>query len=336
MPSAFAVSSGDPAGIGPEIIWKSWRARKEKNLPAFFAVGDKNVFQALCGGNIAVIDSPDDADRVFADHLPVLNVHDSGPVTPGYPETEGARCALQALEMAVGLARSGGARGVITGPVSKSLLRNVGFTHPGQTEFIAERCGVAKHNAVMMLAGPSLRVVPITVHVALRDVPDLLTTELIMTRARASAKGMIRNFGIDRPRLVIAGLNPHAGEAGNMGSEERDIIIPAVAQLRAEGIDISGPLPADTMFHAGARSRYDIALCCYHDQALVPLKTLHFDEGVNITLGLPIIRTSPDHGTAFDIAGQDIANTGSMIAAIRMAETVWHHRQNYVDPDCGK
>ena len=336
MNSAFAISSGDPAGIGPEIIWKSWCARRDKNLPAFFAVGDKNVFQSLYGGTVKIIDNPDEAGAVFAENLPVLHVHDSGNVIPGQPEAEGARCALQALEMAVGLARSGGARGVITGPVSKSLLKNVGFTHPGQTEFIAERCGVSKQNAVMMLAGPSLRVVPITVHVALRDVPEMLTIALIKGRAHAAARGMTKNFGIDRPRLVMAGLNPHAGEDGNMGNEERDIIIPALTQLRDEGIDIVGPLPADTMFHGSARPNYDIALCCYHDQALIPLKTLHFDDGVNMTLGLPIIRTSPDHGTAFDIAGKDIANASSMIAAIRMAQTVWHHRQSHTEHDNGK
>ncbi len=332
MASAFAISSGDPAGIGPEIIWKSWTSRQENNLPAFFAVGDKNAFTALYGNRIEAIDTPEEAERVFPNALPVLHVHDCGNVTPGEPDAEGARCALQALEMSVGLARSDGAKGVVTGPVSKALLKNVGFTHPGQTEFIAERCGVAKSNAVMMLAGPSLRVVPITVHIALADVPAALTGELIKARARVAAKGMTRNFGIDRPRLAIAGLNPHAGENGNMGREELDVIIPALEELRAEGMDIIGPLPADTMFHGSARSKYDLALCCYHDQGLVPLKTLHFDDGVNMTLGLPIIRTSPDHGTAFDIAGKGIANASSMIAAIQMAETAHHHRQNYTEP----
>ncbi len=331
--SAFAISSGDPAGIGPEIIWKSWTSRQENSLPPFFAVGDKNAFTALYGNAVKAIDSPEEAAQAFTNALPVLHVHECGAVTPGKPDAEGARCALQALEMAVGLARSGGAKGVVTGPVAKSLLKNVGFTHPGQTEFIAERCGVAKNNAVMMLAGPSLRVVPITVHIALSAVPAALTAELIKARARVAMKGLVRNFGIQRPRLAIAGLNPHAGEDGNMGTEEIDIIIPALEELRAEGVDIIGPLPADTMFHASARAKYDLALCCYHDQGLVPLKTLHFDDGVNMTLGLPIVRTSPDHGTAFDIAGKGIANASSMIAAIQMAETAYYHRQNYVEPD---
>ncbi len=332
MVKAFAVSSGDPAGIGPEIIWKSWANRNDSRLPPFFAVGDRNVFQTLYGNEVQVIEAPQEADQVFAHKLPVLHVHDCGPVVAGEPNPEGARCALQALEMSIGLARSGDAKGVVTGPVSKSLLKNVGFTHPGQTEFIAERCGVSKQNAVMMLAGPSLRVIPMTTHIALREVPAALTGELIIARVHSAAKGMTRNFGIQNPRIAIAALNPHAGEDGNMGSEELEIMIPAIAQLRDEGLDVVGPLPADTMFHGAARGKYDVALCCYHDQALVPLKTLHFEDGVNMTLGLPIVRTSPDHGTAFDIAGQDIANASSMIAAIRMAETAWHHRRNYVEP----
>ncbi|CAN5452577.1 hypothetical protein BH09PSE4_BH09PSE4_21690 [soil metagenome] len=224
------------------------------------------------------------------------------------------------------MVRSNAAGALVTGPVSKSQLYQIGFTYPGQTEFVAERCGIAKENAVMMLAGPSLRVVPMTTHVGLATVSGSLSVDLIVAKARATARGLWRNFGIENPRLAFAGFNPHAGEQGEIGREEIDFIAPAIDILRAEGIDAVGPFAADTMFHERARSQYDVALCCYHDQALVPLKTLHFDEGVNITLGLPIVRTSPDHGTAFGIAGTDQANPGAMIAAIAMASEAVRHR----------
>jgi len=270
-------------------------------------------------GPVATIRDVREAATVFVDALPILGVQDAGEIVPGVPDTEGARCALQSLEMAVGLVREGAARALVTGPVSKSQLYAIGFTYPGQTEFVAERCGVSRDNAVMMLAGPDLRVVPMTTHVPLADVPGLLTIELIVAKARATVRGLQRNFGIEQPRLVLAGLNPHAGEGGAIGREEIDVMEPALALLRAEGIDICGPFSADTLFHPRARARYDAALCAYHDQALVPIKTLFFDDGVNMTLGLPIVRTSPDHGTAFAIAGQDCAHPGAMIAAIAMA-----------------
>jgi 4-hydroxythreonine-4-phosphate dehydrogenase len=315
----LAVAMGDPAGVGPEITAKAWKGRELHSLAPFFAVGDERSVRAVWDGPVERIDSPDDAVRVFPNALPVICVADAGEITPGQPDIDGARCALQSLEMAVGLARSDAADALVTGPVSKAKLYDIGFTYPGQTEFVAERCGVARDNTVMMLAGPTLRVVPITVHVALADVPSLISIELIVAKARVTARGLLRNFGIERPRLAFAGLNPHAGESGAIGREEIDILMPAIAQLREEGIDAVGPFAADGMFHARARAGYDAALCLYHDQALVPLKTLHFDEGVNITLGLPIVRTSPDHGTAFNIAGRDEANPGAMIAAIRMA-----------------
>ncbi len=315
----LAISMGDPAGIGPEVIAKAWAARDVHNLPCFFAVGDERAVRQVWAGPIERIDHPRDAARVFGRALPIVSVVDGGTIEPGRPDIDGARCALQALELAAGLARSDTASGLVTGPVSKAELYRIGFTYPGQTEFVAERCGVARDNAVMMLAGPTLRVVPITIHVPLAAVGALLTVELVMARARTTARGLTRDFGIERPRLAVAGLNPHAGEGGAIGREEIDVLIPAIEQLRAEGIDIVGPLAADTMFHPRARARYDAALCAYHDQALIPIKTLHFDDGVNITLGLPIVRTSPDHGTAFDIAGQDRAEPGAMIAAIRMA-----------------
>ena len=207
----------------------------------------------------------------------------------------------------------------MTGPIAKSRLAEVGFDFPGQTEFLADACGMSAESAVMMLAGPSLRAVPLTVHIALAEVPASLSNELIVRRARIVARSLRADFGIAQPRLAIAALNPHAGESGRMGREEIDIIAPAIEQLRAEGIDATGPHPADTLFAPRARAKYDVAIAMYHDQALIPLKALDFDQGVNVTLGLPIVRTSPDHGTAFDIAGKGIADPGAMIAAIRMA-----------------
>jgi 4-hydroxythreonine-4-phosphate dehydrogenase len=319
MTLPLAIAMGDPAGVGPEITAKAWKARELHSLAPFFAVGDERAIAAVWDGPVVRIFDPEEAAGVFATALPVISVADMGEITPGTPDVDGARCALQSLELAVGLARSDAAGGLVTGPVSKAQLYDIGFTHPGQTEFVAERCGVSSENAVMMLAGPTLRVVPITVHVALADVPGLLNIELILAKARVTARGLYRNFGIEKPRLAFAGLNPHAGEGGAIGREEIEILKPAIAQLRDEGIDAVGPFAADTMFHPRARAGYDVAMCCYHDQALVPLKTLHFDDGVNTTLGLPIVRTSPDHGTAFGIAGKDEANPGAMIAAIRMA-----------------
>ena len=319
MVAPLAVSMGDPAGIGPEIIAKAWSARRKAGLAPFFAVGDARAVSRVWTGPIATIDSPDAASRVFAKALPVLGVEDAGAIVPGVPDSDGARCALHALELATGLTRNGAAGALVTGPVSKAQLYKIGFTHPGQTEFVAERFGVAPENAVMMLAGPSLRVVPITTHVPLANVSGLLSIDLIVAKARATARGLQRNFGIAHPRLAFAGINPHAGEQGAIGSEEIEVLVPAIDQLRSGGIDATGPFAADTMFHERARETYDVALCCYHDQALIPIKTLHFDEGVNMTIGLPIVRTSPDHGTAFAIAGRDQANPGAMIAAIRMA-----------------
>ena len=315
----LAVSMGDPAGVGPEIIAKAWAARELHRLPPFFAVGDARAIEAVWSGPLQRIDAPADAARVFAEALPVISVADAGEITPGQPDVDDARCALESLELAVGLTRSGAASGLVTGPVSKAQLYRIGFTHPGQTEFVAERCGIAKQNAVMMLAGPTLRVVPITTHIPLAEVANHLSIELIVAKAQATARGLIRNFGIERPRLAFAGFNPHAGESGAIGREEIELIEPAIARLVEEGIDAVGPFAADSMFHPRARAGYDAAICCYHDQALIPLKALHFDEGVNMTLGLPIVRTSPDHGTAFGIAGQDVAEPGAMIAAISLA-----------------
>jgi 4-hydroxythreonine-4-phosphate dehydrogenase len=310
---------GDPAGIGPEILAKAWEARAARGLPPFVGIGDVRAVSRVWSGPTVVVEDLGEGAARFDDALPVLQIEDAGEIVPGAPDVEGARCALHSLELAFGLVRSGAARALVTGPVSKAQLYAIGFDYPGQTEFVAERCGIAGENAVMLLAGPSLRVVPITTHVRLADVSGLLSIELVVAKARATARGLTRNFGIAAPRLAFAGLNPHAGEGGAIGREEIDILEPAIAQLRAEGIDATGPFAADTLFHPSARERYDAAVCCYHDQALVPLKTLHFDEGVNMTLGLPIVRTAPDHGTAFAIAGRDLAHPGAMIAAIAMA-----------------
>lgn len=319
MIEPLAVSLGDPAGIGPEITAKAWAARAVHSLHPFFAVGDARSVERIWSGPVERISEPAQARAVFDRALPVLSVQDAGEIIPGQPSVQGARCALQSLEVACGLARSDAAGALVTGPVSKAKLYDIGFTHPGQTEFVAERCGVALDNVVMMLAGPSLRVVPMTTHMPLADVSAALSAELIVAKARVTARGLMRNFGLANPRLAVAGFNPHAGESGAIGREEIEHIIPAIELLRDEGIDAVGPFAADTLFHPRARATYDAALCTYHDQALIPIKTLHFDEGVNISLGLPIVRTSPDHGTAFGIAGTDMAEPGAMIAAIRMA-----------------
>ena len=319
MIEPLAVSLGDPAGIGPEITAKAWAARALHSLHPFFAVGDARSVERVWSGPIERISDPAEARAVFDRALPVLSLFDAGEITPGEPTVQGARCALQSLEVACGLVRSGAAGALVTSPVSKVKLYDIGFTHPGQTEFVAERCGMAPDNVVMMLAGPTLRVVPMTTHIPLADVSASLSADLIVAKARVTARGLSRNFGIANPRLAFAGFNPHAGESGAIGREEIDHIIPAIEQLRDEGIDASGPFAGDTLFHPRALTTYDAAMCTYHDQALIPIKTLHFDEGVNISLGLPIVRTSPDHGTAFGIAGTDRAEPGAMIAAIRMA-----------------
>ncbi len=321
--AALAASLGDPAGIGPELLCEAWAARKQAALTPFFAVGGEHLLAAAAARRgvetpIVAISDPADAADAFAEGLPVLGDED-GDYFPGEPDMDGARLALASLTRAAALAVAGKASGIVTGPISKALLAEVGFTFPGQTEFVAHACGVAAEDAVMMLAGPQLRTVPLTVHCALSEVPGRLSIDLILRRSRIVARSLARDFGLTDPRLAIAALNPHAGEGGKFGDEEQRIIAPAIAALRAEGIDATGPHPADALFAPHERGRYDVALCMYHDQALIPLKALDFDNGVNVTLGLPIIRTSPDHGTAFGIAGKRIAHPGATIAAIRMA-----------------
>lgn len=321
-PLPLAVSIGDPAGIGPEILLESYLRLKDGNAP-FFVVGGGKVLRdaaQMCGIDcpIAPITDPSEAASAFAAGLPVLNATDSQ-FTPGQPSKHGAKLALGSLSLATKFAIEGEAAAVITAPVAKAELMALGFDFPGQTEFLADACGLAAHDAVMMLAGPSLRAVPLTVHVALAQVPGLISSELITHKARIVAAALKRDFGIASPRLAIAGLNPHSGENGQFGDEEARIIEPAIAELRGEGLDVSGPVPGDALFTPMMRPTYDAALCMYHDQALIPLKALEFDQGVNVTLGLPIIRTSPDHGTAFDIAGKGKADASAMVAAIKMA-----------------
>jgi 4-hydroxythreonine-4-phosphate dehydrogenase len=324
----LAGSLGDPAGIGPEVIAKCWDNRALFDLPPFVAIGDPRSVRAVWDGQIATIDDPREADSAFDVGLPLIQVPTPEVDTPGHPSVAGAHASLDALELAVGLARSGSAAAVVTGPVSKEQLYSIGFRHPGQTEFVAERCGIASSNVVMMLAGPTLRAVPVTTHIPLRDVPDALTAGLVESRGRTTLRGLQRNFGIAEPRLAVTGLNPHSGEGGLLGRAEIEVIEPAIAALRAEGWRVSGPHPADTLFHDSARAKFDAALCMYHDQALIPVKALHFTDAVNITLGLPIVRTAPDHGTAFDIAGEDRADPRPMAAALRLAAGCAAHRNS--------
>lgn len=308
QPLPLAVSIGDPAGVGPEIILDAWSRRDELRLPHF----------VVCGSTGVVQEAARRTGIAFPQEL-MIETGQGAEYTPGNPTREGAAMARAALTRALEMTREGDAAGIVTGPVAKSAIHSVDDSFVGQTEFCADACGAAREDAVMMLAGPSLRTVPITVHCALAEVPSRLTRNLIVQRSRIVARALHTDFGISGPRLAIAGLNPHAGEDGRMGREEIEIIAPAIAALRAEGIDATGPHPADTLFAPHRRDTYDVAVAMYHDQALVPLKTLDFDHGVNVTLGLPVVRTSPDHGTAFDIAGKGVARPEAMIAAIRMA-----------------
>jgi 4-hydroxythreonine-4-phosphate dehydrogenase len=320
---ALAVSLGDPAGIGPECIVEAWTKRNDEQLPPFFIVHGADVLAAAAAAlgkriEIRRIDDPGDCETVFATALPVLGSRDA-PYRPGQPDKAGAEIALASLTDATALARDGTADAVVTCPIAKAQLAQVGFTQPGQTEFLADQCGLPHEDAVMMLAGPSLRTVPLTIHVALADVPSQLSTNLIVHRARIVEAALKRDFGVTKPRIAMTGLNPHAGEQGKFGDEEARIISPAIERLRGEGMTVTGPHPADALFAPHERTGYDAALCMYHDQALIPIKALDFDSGVNVTLGLPIVRTSPDHGTAFGIAGQGRARPHATIAAIRMA-----------------
>jgi 4-hydroxythreonine-4-phosphate dehydrogenase len=316
-----ALTMGEPAGIGGEIALKAW-AELSANGPAFFVIDDPIRLRALAAdmslhAPVAVIAHASEALRVFRHALPMLDVGSAVEAEPGRPSARTAATVIESISRAVSLARSGDASAVCTNPIQKSVLTEAGFGFPGHTEYLAHLAGVRR--PVMMLAGGGLRVVPITIHVPLRAVPALLTADLVVETAMVVDMELRRRFGLERPRLALASLNPHAGEDGTIGSEDRDVLAPAVARLRAMGLDVTGPHPADTLFHAAARARYDAVLCPTHDQALIPLKTLAFDQGVNVTLGLPFVRTSPDHGTALDIAGRGIAKPDSLVAALRLA-----------------
>ncbi|MEO0428883.1 MAG: 4-hydroxythreonine-4-phosphate dehydrogenase PdxA [Pseudomonadota bacterium] len=313
----LALTMGDPAGIGGEIALRAW-AGGEVAHP-FFLIDDPARLAALPSAPpIRAISTPSAATRIWHEALPVLPLPLAAPAPPGEPAPANAPVVVAAIERAVALARSGEASAVVTNPINKkALYEGAGFAFPGHTEFLAELGGVS--HTVMMIAGPTLRTVPITIHEPLARVPEILTRDAIIETGRITAAALRRDFGIVQPRLAFTGLNPHAGEEGAMGREEIEIVIPALETLRADGILATGPHPADTLFHAAARARYDVALAMYHDQALIPVKALDFDRGVNVTLGLPFIRTSPDHGTAYDIAGKGIAEPTSLVEALNLA-----------------
>jgi 4-hydroxythreonine-4-phosphate dehydrogenase len=325
MAKPLALTLGEPAGIGPDITIKAWLRRNELKLPAFYLLGDRDLLThraKVLGLNVKFADvRAEDALAVFADALPVVTIGHVATAQPGRPDDTSADAALASIRRAVDDVVAGRAGAVVTNPIAKSVLYRAGFRHPGHTEFLAELAATGGHTPqpVMMLWSPALVVVPVTIHLALREAIVRLSSDLIVTTARIVVADLKARFGIAKPRLAVSGLNPHAGEDGSLGTEERTIVAPAIEILRGDGIEVRGPLPADTMFHDDARKTYDCAICMYHDQALIPVKTLAFDDAVNVTLGLPFIRTSPDHGTAFDIAGTGRANPSSLIAALRLA-----------------
>jgi len=326
MHKPIAVTLGEPAGIGPDIVLTVWNERRAREPAPFYVIGDPDFLARRARRldldiPIAVVE-PERAASAMPTHLPVVALDLPVSAEPGVPDASSAPAAVAAIERAAADVVAGRAAAMVTNPIAKSVLYQAGFRHPGHTEYLArlaqDLTGTVAH-PVMMLWSPELAVVPVTIHIPLRDVPTQLTADLIVTTGRVVARDLTRRFGISHPRLVAAGLNPHAGEDGTLGVEDRDVVAPAVARLRAEGIDIRGPLSADTLFHPHARSTYDAALCMYHDQALIPIKTIAFDSAVNVTLGLPFVRTSPDHGTAFDIAGTGEADPSSFAAALALA-----------------
>ena len=326
MPRPLALTLGEPAGIGPELTLALWRRRAELDLPAFYVIGDRDFLArraALIGMPVPIAAvEPHDAAAAFASALPVVESGVAATASPGQPDATSAPAALAAIQLSVRHVLAGKASAIVTNPVAKNVLYRSGFSEPGHTEYLARLATEATGTPVrpvMMLWSPELAVVPVTIHLPLAQVTGALDADLIVETGRITARDLAGRFRIADPRLAIAGLNPHAGEDGAMGAEDIDIVGPAVQRLKALGIAARGPLPADTMFHPAARATYDVALCMYHDQALIPIKTLAFDHAVNVTLGLPFVRTSPDHGTAFDIAGTGRADPSSLIAAIRLA-----------------
>ena len=325
MAQPLALTSGEPAGIGPDITLKAWLQRDDFKLPAFYWLGDPASLDRRAkalGLNVRLAEvRPEDAGSTFTQALPVVPTGLAATADPGHPDDSSAGAAMASIRQAVADVMAGRAGAVVTNPIAKNVLYRAGFRHPGHTEYLAKLAATSTSTPqpVMMLWSPALAVVPVTIHVSLREALAQLSTDLIVTTARIVMAGLKSRFGIAQPRLAISGLNPHAGEDGSLGTEDQTIVAPAVDILRKQGFDVRGPLPADTMFHEAARQTYDCAICMYHDQALIPIKTLAFDDAVNVTLGLPFIRTSPDHGTAFDIAGTGKANPSSLIAALRLA-----------------
>lgn len=318
---------GEPAGIGPEITLKAWAAARTGQVPVFAALGDPSLYRDTArriGLDCTVQEIADaaEANALFPAALPVLPVTLATPSIPGRLAPENSLAVIRAIDLAAELALAGKVRGIVTNPIHKRALYDAGLSVPGHTEYLAALCG-GKMPA-MMLSCPGLRVVPVTVHLSLKDAVAALTPDTILEQGLILARALAEDFGIARPRIAVAALNPHAGEEGRLGRHEIEIIAPAIAKLKATcpEAEIRGPLPADTLFHAAARQTYDAVLCMYHDQALIPLKTIDFENGVNTTLGLPIVRTSPDHGTALDIAGKGVAHPGSLIAAIRTANEI--------------
>ena len=325
----LGVTMGDPAGIGPDITLLSWLQRISHSLPPFIVYADPDVLAERARDlgltvPMHVLESPSAANKVIEAALPVIPIPLISKCQPGQPDPAHASAIVGAIDRAVADIHSGDIAALVTNPIAKSVLYASGFAHPGHTEYLGVRARVhwpaADINPVMMLACDELRVVPLTIHIPLRDVADRITRKAIEATARTLADSLTQSFGISQPRIAVCGLNPHAGEAGTIGREDRDIIAPAIASLVQSGLNVTGPHSADTLFHAAARRNYDAVLAMYHDQALIPIKTLAFDEGVNVTLGLPFIRTSPDHGTAFDIAGKSLASPNSLIAALKLAD----------------
>jgi 4-hydroxythreonine-4-phosphate dehydrogenase len=326
MTHPLALTLGEPAGIGPDITLAAWLRREAATLPPFYVIGDLAFLHArarLLGLDVPLAQTtPDKAAAAFGSALPVVDAGIAVTAEPGRPDATSAPVAIASIRNAVADVVAGRAAAVVTNPIAKSVLYKAGFSHPGHTEFLAELAAEPGGDAprpVMMLWSPTLAVIPVTIHLPLRDAIAQLSVRDIVETGTIAARDLKARFGLARPRIAVSGLNPHAGEGGALGREDDEIVAPAIAVLRAAGIDARGPLPADTMFHEAARKTYDCALCMYHDQALIPIKTVAFDDAVNVTLGLPFIRTSPDHGTAFDIAGSGKANPSSLIAALRLA-----------------
>jgi 4-hydroxythreonine-4-phosphate dehydrogenase len=327
----LALTMGEPSGIGVEITLKAWRALNQEG-PSFVYIGPIGLLRSTADKlkldvPTEPIKYPAEATSRFASALPVLDVELPEDVTLGEPSTANAGAVIQAIEMSVKMAREKIVAGVVTNPIQKAVLQQAGFAHPGHTEFLQVLAGPGFTSTMMLVGAGDLRVVPVTVHQSLRSAIEALTKNNVVATALAAAAGLKQDFGIVNPRVAVAGLNPHAGEAGTMGDEESRIIEPALDVLRRLGCDVTGPFPPDTMFTPRARAKYDVAVCMYHDQALIPLKALDVDGGVNVTLGLPFVRTSPDHGTALDIAGKGIADAGSLIAALRLAAQIAAHRK---------